>query len=499
MRHIKYFAALAAGAGIAALLTTAGAHAYATYAKWNVAQVPYFVNPQNMDVSSDAADQAIQTAAAAWSTQSHANVSLLYAGRTSDTTVTLDQKNIVLFRNVSNGSALATTYWWSAGTQMVDADIVIWDGGFTFYTGASGCSSGAYIEDVLTHEFGHALGMLHTTVTDATMYPTYTLCSTMPRSLASDDIAGIESLYPPITGAPSVTIASPTNGATAPADTPMAFTGSAYDAGDGDLTSRISWTSSINGPIGTGGAISALLSAGTHTITASVTDSSGLAGTKQIQVSVAPPCVHAAPTVTLSPTPTSVPAGATQSYTVNVVNNDGSGCSGAMFSLVSKVPAGWSASSGTSALSLNPSSSASTTFQVTAPVDAALQSYTLAMTAVNGGDPSYAASGYATESIVAGFTVTTATNAAVYTNGNTVLISSYARNAGLPVSNVKVTVVMTRPNGTVQRWTPTTDRNGLAKVTFKIASSNPRGTYSVNASATKNGATASASTSFVVQ
>ena len=50
----------------------------------------------------------------------------------------------------------------------------------------------------------------------------------------------------------------------------------ASDAEDGDLTASIAWSSDIDGAIGTGGSVStSTLSANTHTITASVTDSDG--------------------------------------------------------------------------------------------------------------------------------------------------------------------------------------------------------------------------------
>ena len=110
------------------------------------------------------------------------------------------------------------------GTQqheLVDSDIIFWDGGFRFFTGTSGCGgvpNAAYIEDIAAHEFGHALGMGHSSYTDATMYPSYSYCSQAFRTLAPDDIAGVRSLYPgstPANTAPSITIGRP--GATTPA------------------------------------------------------------------------------------------------------------------------------------------------------------------------------------------------------------------------------------------------------------------------------------------
>ncbi len=101
-----------------------------------------------------------------------------------------------MFRNASSGSAIATTYWWTSGTAIVDSDMVFWDGAFTFFAGSSGCSGGFYIEDIAAHEFGHALGLGHSEFVDATMYPSTSHCNTSNRTLDADDIAGVRALYP---------------------------------------------------------------------------------------------------------------------------------------------------------------------------------------------------------------------------------------------------------------------------------------------------------------
>jgi len=101
---------------------------------------------------------------------------------------------------------------------------------------------------------------------------------------------------------PTVTITAPPNGTTVTEGTAINFTGTASDAEDGNLTAAISWSSSIDGSLGTGGSVNATLSAGTHTITASVTDSGGLGDSDSISVTVNQPA-NTAPSVTITAPP----------------------------------------------------------------------------------------------------------------------------------------------------------------------------------------------------
>jgi len=164
---------------------------------WASGPVLYYVNTTNMDLPDAVIPPALAIGANAWSTQTRASFRFQYAGTSTVTTNTNDGINVVMFRNASSGSAIATTYWWSSGSHIIDADIVFWDGGFQFFTGSTGCSNGFYIEDIAAHEFGHALGLGHSTVASATMYPSVSTCATGNRTLDPDDIAGVEALYPP--------------------------------------------------------------------------------------------------------------------------------------------------------------------------------------------------------------------------------------------------------------------------------------------------------------
>jgi hypothetical protein len=85
---------------------------------------------------------------------------------------------------------------------------------------------------------------------------------------------------------PSVTITSPSDGASLASGASVSFAGSAADPEDGDLTSNLVWTSDQDGQIGTGGSFSAVLSNGVHTITAEVTDSGGSINSDGITVTV---------------------------------------------------------------------------------------------------------------------------------------------------------------------------------------------------------------------
>ena len=176
------------------LSTTTRAYSVLGYT-WPQKSMAYYVNPVNLDLPQSAIVPALQAGADVWQ-QSGTSFAFTYAGTTGITTNTYDATNVVLFRDASSGSAIATTYSWFSGGNIIDADIVFWDAGFKFFSGSSGCSGGFYIEDVAAHEFGHALGLGHSAVAGATMYPSISTCSQQSRTLDADDIAAVLSLYP---------------------------------------------------------------------------------------------------------------------------------------------------------------------------------------------------------------------------------------------------------------------------------------------------------------
>ena len=86
---------------------------------------------------------------------------------------------------------------------------------------------------------------------------------------------------------PVVTISSPINGSQFMQGDPVAFSGSATDPEDGNISSVMTWESSIDGPLGIGpNIIASSLSQGVHTITASAIDSAQLSNSSSIDISV---------------------------------------------------------------------------------------------------------------------------------------------------------------------------------------------------------------------
>jgi hypothetical protein len=88
---------------------------------------------------------------------------------------------------------------------------------------------------------------------------------------------------------PVATILSPEDGETRPSAAPVAFVGGANDPEDGALSgAALVWCSDVDGELGTGGSLSAMLTAGQHIVTLTATDSDGNTGADQISLTMTP-------------------------------------------------------------------------------------------------------------------------------------------------------------------------------------------------------------------
>ncbi len=195
-----------------------------------------------------------------------------------------DGNNDVAWLALRDSNTLGVT--WS-GTTTDEADIAL----NTNFPWATDGENNFDVETVLLHENGHVVGLGHSEYTNAIMYPSYQGPS---RDLQEDDIDGITFLYPGTSTtnySPTVSISSPSDNSLFDSETVISFAGSASDTEDGNITSGLTWTSSIDGTIGYEGSFSTELSDGTHTITAQVTDNGGKTTSESITITVGTPPV----------------------------------------------------------------------------------------------------------------------------------------------------------------------------------------------------------------
>ncbi len=124
-------------------------------------------------------------------------------GATAIATVGTDGTNVITFANNTTnlqavGGALAVTLVSFSSGTISEADIVF-NPATTFSTNLA--ASTFDVQSVGTHEAGHFVGLDHSPMLDATMYPTTSAATSIRRTLAADDRSGLRLLYPGNTAA----------------------------------------------------------------------------------------------------------------------------------------------------------------------------------------------------------------------------------------------------------------------------------------------------------
>jgi predicted Zn-dependent protease len=99
--------------------------------------------------------------------------------------------------HICTGSCLAATLTgYYTGNTIYDADIYTNTRySYTSSKETDGCSGEYDIDGIMVHEVGHVIGIGHSNVAGATMYPTVSSCNFNNRTLESDDIAAKNDLY----------------------------------------------------------------------------------------------------------------------------------------------------------------------------------------------------------------------------------------------------------------------------------------------------------------
>ena len=261
---------------------------------WPGAAVTYNVNLKNSGDDGNFVS-AVQASAQTWEDETGSAFDFEYGGLTGRKASSLrnrmDGNNDVTWDDVSRyQNPIAVTIIWSytatgvvVETDMINDKNIVW--------ATDGNAADMDVQNIITHEFGHflVLGDLYdASDIELTMYGLGTEGETKKRDLGVGDQLGIRAIYPSGTpnDSPVVSISSPADGVTFASSATIAFAGMASDTEDDDISADLVWTSSIDGVIGSGGSFSAVLSDGSHTITASATDSGGASGSDSIGITV---------------------------------------------------------------------------------------------------------------------------------------------------------------------------------------------------------------------
>ncbi len=133
------------------------------------------------------------------------------------------------------------------------------------------------------------------------------------------------SLVPDGNTPPEVEITAPVDGTTLSPGTSVEFMGTATDLQDGDLSGSLSWTSSLDGSLGTGASITtSALSIGAHTIVVEASDSDSAIGSNSISVNVVMAAGNTPPVVDVTEpaSGTSAIAGSSINFMATAMDNE---------------------------------------------------------------------------------------------------------------------------------------------------------------------------------
>ena len=175
-------------------------------AQWVLAvdqSIPYKVNSQlSADLNDEDCLSGVQLGFQVWNDISCSYMSWQFSGRTESTGWGVnDEENVVSWRESSwddSSAALAITSTIFDFRGLQDTDIKFNGANYTWSLIVEGAGSGQGVDvaSVSAHEVGHALGLDHSQVSGATMWPSTGPGNASNRSLAQDDVDAACELYP---------------------------------------------------------------------------------------------------------------------------------------------------------------------------------------------------------------------------------------------------------------------------------------------------------------
>ena len=163
--------------------------------RWTGGQVAWYYNPANQPTYLATADvlNAINTAAARWAGM--CKLTFTYMGTTTavpnvrSTADTIDRISVFGWGALTDEMSIYGAYakwWYDANHAMTDADIVI---------NTARTWTVQNVEAIMTHELGHALGLVHSNVQATVMFANPYNSYSYQRTLRGDDAEACAALY----------------------------------------------------------------------------------------------------------------------------------------------------------------------------------------------------------------------------------------------------------------------------------------------------------------
>jgi predicted Zn-dependent protease len=165
--------------------------------RWSTTPITVRVYTTGNSTISDGSGGVNATVSAirAWGIISSSTTSSIAVRGTAPATIMLNTNG-----SLCTSSCLAATltgYYVSqtGDDRIYDADVYTNTSHQYYSSGETGCSGEYDINGIMVHEVGHVIGIGHSNVSGATMYPSISACNTSARTLASDDFAARDDLY----------------------------------------------------------------------------------------------------------------------------------------------------------------------------------------------------------------------------------------------------------------------------------------------------------------
>lgn len=174
---------------------------------WQNRNLSFYLNEncsKNFQSNIEDCYQAVQNSIQTWTGHSCSDLTLNYAGTTSKTDIGKDSFNLIVWRETTNWKnydpsfvAVTSTSFFVYSGEIIDADIEV--NGYDYTFSIAGQPNTMDIQNTLTHEMGHCIGLADEyDIADyeATMYFQADYRETKKRDLSQDDINGLCTIYP---------------------------------------------------------------------------------------------------------------------------------------------------------------------------------------------------------------------------------------------------------------------------------------------------------------